>query len=961
VTTDGVDSAAGLVLAAAAILNIVSGTSFTIYDFIHGAGTVAINSSGSDPTLFIDGTVSLVGGGTIKMLGPTGEDFILGTGNGGALINVDYTIEGTGTIGGGDGRLTFENFGTVNANDGLLTINTGNQVYNDGLMEATAGGTLQIEDSIANAGTVEADGAAAAVQLSGATFDNLFSVVAENGGNITFTNVGVTNEAISATDPVGGTINADGGTITFDGGSVTNGNMMEATDGGILQFENITVTNSSAAQLTVDPTSEIDLTNADVLGGTVDNAGNVIVTAGSSALESDIVINDGKMTIDSGASLTLQDTTLISDTGSGLLALNAGAALSLYDASVEGITIAGTTTDFVANSTIDVAGDSTLTDVTLTNGGLTVEGEVTLSMEGNSTFDGVTVTDKGSIQIDDSEVSATLIVDDNSTITGGTLSIGSAATLDVETGADGLPGYGATLGHVNVIEADSKLDVEHGGATLGGVSVIDDGTIQMDSGAILALYDDSIWGSGLIRINAGSTLDADGGTTAIDLGGTILNTATIEASAGATLDVASNVDNTSGELLAAAGGKLDIESAISGGSATIQHATLEFDASSNVNVTFDNSGGYGLLLLGDAEHFSGTISDFTGTSAANSDVIDLTDINYNSESFHESYDSATGVLTVTDGTHTAELNFDDFTGTFKFASNGVDGTDIYDPPAGGSKDTPARATTASGNDQVTPQANQNGSVHDSAPANHTAFGWNQGSATAVDLHDGGDATLATNQWVPPAGGHAFDSGQVSGATAEAGFGGDQAAAGNSSEADVGALTNGSNGGFSHTLLSSLLNVLSDNTSPIAVVAPNAPVLDSEHPTYSTVVDGSGAANGADTSSTPPTVPTNEHAGAPATVTPPPAAASPTVASASFGGLGNDNFAFHPNLGSDTAHTTGAQTNELVHGNVQIGGPALASIALEFHQEFAFDAIHQDAANHSVDQFHQMAANSTLLH
>ena len=72
-TTDGADAAAGLVVAAGATLNIVSGTSFTIYDFIHGAGTIALNSSGSDPTLFIHGAVTLVGGGTIKMLGPVGE------------------------------------------------------------------------------------------------------------------------------------------------------------------------------------------------------------------------------------------------------------------------------------------------------------------------------------------------------------------------------------------------------------------------------------------------------------------------------------------------------------------------------------------------------------------------------------------------------------------------------------------------------------------------------------------------------------------------------------------------------------------------------------------------------------------------------------------------------------------------------------------------------------------------
>ena len=58
------------------------------------------------------------------------------------------------------------------------------------------------------------------------------------------------------------------------------------------------------------------------------------------------------------------------------------------------------------------------------------------------------------------------------------------------------------------------------------------------------------------------------------------------------------------------------------------------------------------------------------------------------------------MLTVTDGTNTAYLNFDDFDGTFKFATDGGDGTYIYDPPAAGAKDAPATATTAAGNDHA---------------------------------------------------------------------------------------------------------------------------------------------------------------------------------------------------------------------------------------------------------------------
>jgi hypothetical protein len=80
-------------------------------------------------------------------------------------------------------------------------------------------------------------------------------------------------------------------------------------------------------------------------------------------------------------------------------------------------------------------------------------------------------------------------------------------------------------------------------------------------------------------------------------------------------------------------------------------------------------------------------------------------------------------------------------------------------------------------------------------------------------------------------------------------------------------------------------------------------------------------------------------------------------------LGNDNFAFHRSLGSDMSPSRGAPTNELAHVSVQVRGPAHGSTAPEVHAEFALDVIHQDDSHvaATVDQFHQMVANSTLLH
>jgi hypothetical protein len=120
--------------------------------------------------------------------------------------------------------------------------------------------------------------------------------------------------------------------------------------------------------------------------------------------------------------------------------------------------------------------------------------------------------------------------------------------------------------------------------------------------------------------------------------------------------------------------------------------SLDLDTPSDETVTF--TGGTGSLVLNDPEDFTGQIIGFTGTvpDAAHSDTIDLVGINYDSPNFTESYNSATGLLTVADGTNTASVTFDDFNATLDFASDGNGGTLITDPPAAESSGTTASAS-----------------------------------------------------------------------------------------------------------------------------------------------------------------------------------------------------------------------------------------------------------------------------
>ena len=191
------------------------------------------------------------------------------------------------------------------------------------------------------------------------------------------------------------------------------------------------------------------------------------------------------------------------------------------------------------------------------------------------------------------------------------------------------------------------VTLEGGGqVTLSGAAVI----IGTGAAAVLTNVDNTMSGAGQIGSGDGTltlinethgTIDANvaGGTFTLETGTTITNNGVLEALNGGTLQI---LDPVTGS-----------------GSAIIEGGTMIFGAQSNMNVAFENGVGtptYGELVLGDAAGFSGQISGFVGTApdTAHSDAIDLEGINYNSSSFSETYDAAKGLLTVTDGTHSAK-------------------------------------------------------------------------------------------------------------------------------------------------------------------------------------------------------------------------------------------------------------------------------------------------------------------
>jgi VCBS repeat-containing protein len=146
------------VLNNAATMTIGDGALLPLAGIINNAGTITLDSTGSETHLqLIQYGIALQGGGQL-ILSDNGKNSISGTIPSVTLTNVDNTISGAGHLGAG--QMTLVNDGTIVAT-GLhaLVIDTGaNVVTNTGTLEATGGGGLIVNSDVANSGLIWAHG-----------------------------------------------------------------------------------------------------------------------------------------------------------------------------------------------------------------------------------------------------------------------------------------------------------------------------------------------------------------------------------------------------------------------------------------------------------------------------------------------------------------------------------------------------------------------------------------------------------------------------------------------------------------------------------------------------------------------------------------------------------------------------------------------------------------------------------
>ncbi|WP_162944043.1 MULTISPECIES: VCBS domain-containing protein [unclassified Rhizobium] len=218
--------------------------------------------------------------------------------------------------------------------------------------------------------------------------------------------------------------------------------------------------------------------------------------------------------------------------------------------------------------------------------------------------------------------------------------------------------------HITSAGSQTAFEIVQHGLTLtgGGTATLSDDASNMIFGSsddvTLTNVDNTISGAGqigdghLTLINEG-TIIADGShALVIDTGvNAVSNTGTLEATGTGGLDIHSGVVNDG--LLWANGGNIHLDGNVSGGGTALLsgHASLEIGGSFSQAITLSTDA-EATITIDHAVAFTGTIAGLDGNDALRFGDISAATASF---SYTESAAKTGGVLTVTDGTHTASI------------------------------------------------------------------------------------------------------------------------------------------------------------------------------------------------------------------------------------------------------------------------------------------------------------------
>jgi len=564
---------------------------------------------------------------------------------------------------------------------------SGGTITSASLVKINNGGTLTLVGSIANSGTISANGSSNPTELdvsgtvllsgggkvslspnenneilaasSGATLTNVNNTIAGAG------TVGSGDNSLSLTNK--GTINANTmSTLTINTGNnaITNSGTLESTStGGLVIDSNV----SNAKTIEALGTSATVMIENSTISNT---ASGLVLAAGSSALvELDgAIISGGKLqTSGSKAAIETAGATSNVIVGATIAAGSLVEANNLGTLTLSGSTISGATVSFGETISSGAIVEATSGGTAVVNGGTVGSGAIVETLSGGTAIVSGTIANSGTLYANG--FGSLLEIANGAVVSGGVVEVGNgvvdiqgASSKNVTFQAGGSGGLVIADGSGSSTDYAGKVS---GFGVSGGASHADHSqyveltSVTFASGQMGSSYSGTAT-SGVLTITSGGTVVA-----AINFVGayTLSNfLVTSDGSGHVKITDPSMIEQPSDNAPAM----------IAGGT------VLEVNTPDNGKVTFGGSGG--TLQLDQPGTFTGTVLGF-----ATPDRIDLPSIGFGTTTtlaFSENDSWTGGTLTVTDGTHTAAIallgNY--MASTLVTAADGHGGTLVTESP-----------------------------------------------------------------------------------------------------------------------------------------------------------------------------------------------------------------------------------------------------------------------------------------
>ena len=546
------------------------------------AGTLRASNGG---ILAFQGSGTFSSTGTIAALNASTVNLNSGTLAGGSLSTV-----GTGIIQASG--MTFDGSTTAVVNGGNLvcsnTTTVKGTITNNGAISFTTNAVLSLgADTTLNGSgtfTLPSNGSSIRATADGQTLTNASTI---NGGSIN--GVGVLGSKLAIVNQATGLIDANisGATLTIEADAgLTNAGTLQAENGGTLTFQG-TGTFSSTGTITALTGSAVDLNGGTITGGSLTTAGTGVINGSS------VTLDGTSATVTNGGNFVVVNTTTLKGAiaNNGTVTFDTNATLSLG-----------------ANTTLSGSGTITLgnngSSIRAAAGGLTLTNGSTINGGGNIGVNGsdLAVANQGTGLIDANASGQTLTLQANLGLTNaGTLRASNSGTLSVVVANGGtFDNTGGTVraqsgGTVSLLSANLSNLV---GNTLTGGTYQAAGTgsvIQLANNANVTQLNASVVldGAGIITDQSGNDafrnltgVGSTGGSFALinghnqTAGGAFTNAGTVQVSNSTTFTVPTSYTQTGGVTQVSDPGSLIIAP-----TAAINGGTLKGDGAITANVT----------------------------------------------------------------------------------------------------------------------------------------------------------------------------------------------------------------------------------------------------------------------------------------------------------------------------------------------------------------------------------------